>query len=94
MAYYFGNAVSDIRKIKGKSDGHLDISSLPVEARKTIRRQRRDEKGQALLDAEKKPVMVEETGRDIGMMVSVLTKAIQELDARIDKLEAVNGQAI
>lgn len=75
MAYYFGDALSDIKKIKGK-DGHLDMSSLPVFARKTITRKDKDGKE------------IVEEGRDIGAMVSILTKAVQELDDRLIKLEA------
>ena len=71
MAYYFGNAVSDIKKIKGKDDGHLDLASLPSFARVKTK----DDKGK------------EVDGRDLGAMISILTKAVQELDERLDKLE-------
>jgi hypothetical protein len=83
MAYYFGDALSDIRKIKGKPDGHLDMSSLPSYARKIIERK----------DKKTGKTIVEE-GRDLGAMISILTKAVQELDARLDKLEAINGKGI
>jgi len=29
MAYYNGDALSEIKKIKGKSDGHLDFDTMP-----------------------------------------------------------------
>ena len=53
MAYYFGNAVSDIKKIKGKDDGHLDLASLPSFARVKTK----DDKGK------------EVDGRDLGAMI-------------------------
>lgn len=33
MAYYFGDALKEIIKIKGKEDGHLDFTTLPAFAR-------------------------------------------------------------
>lgn len=94
MDYYFGKSLSDIKNIKVKADGHLDMLSLPVEARKLIQMPLRDKNGQVILDTEKKPIIVEENVRDLGMMVSIITKAIQELDARLDKLEATSGERI
>jgi len=76
MAYYFGNALSDIKKIRGKPDGHLDMSSLPSYARKTVSRK----------DNKTGKIVVEE-GRDLGAMVSILTKAVQELNERLDRIE-------
>ena len=73
MAYFFGDALSEIRKIKGKKDGHLDMSTLPAFARKTIKR--KDETGKEVV----------EDVRDLGAMISILTKAIQELDERTSK---------
>jgi hypothetical protein len=29
MAHYFGDALAEIKKIKGKKDGHLDMESMP-----------------------------------------------------------------
>lgn len=75
MAYYFGDALSDIRKIKGKKDGHLDMTTLPVFAKKTIKH--KDKTGKEVV----------EDVRDIGAMVSMLTKAVQELTERIEVLE-------
>ena len=78
MAYYFGNAVSDIKNIKGKKDGHLDLASLPAFAKKKI----------TYKDKATGKVVTED-GRDLGAMVSMLTKAVQELDERIGELERV-----
>lgn len=33
MAYYFGDALTELKKIKGKDDGHLDFSTLPAFAK-------------------------------------------------------------
>ena len=76
MAYYFGDALSDIKKIRGKSDGHLDMSSLPSYARKRVE----------LKDKKTGKIVVEE-GRDLGAMVSILTKAVQELNERLERIE-------
>lgn len=29
MAYYFGDALTEIKKIKGKPDGNLDFGTMP-----------------------------------------------------------------
>jgi hypothetical protein len=29
VAHYFGDAVAEIKKIKGTTDGHLDFSTMP-----------------------------------------------------------------
>ena len=85
MAYYFGNALSDIKGIKGTADGHLDMSSLPAFARKIIKKPPpmssipKDKKG--MPDMSKAPPPTEEEGRDLGAMISILTKAVQELTA-------------
>ena len=89
MAYYFGNALSDIKGIKGTADGHLDMSSLPAFARKIIKKPPpmssipKDKKG--MPDMSKAPPPTDEEGRDIGAMVSILTKAVQELMAVNDE---------
>jgi hypothetical protein len=83
MAYYFGDAISDIKKIKGKPDGHLDMSSLPSYVRKTVERK----------DKKTGKTIVEE-GRDLGAMISILTKAVQELDERLEKIENVRIKTI
>lgn len=69
--HFEGDALTELRGVKGNNRGGIDHSSLPAFARKTIKR--RD-----------KPT---EEGRDIGAMVSILTVAVQQLDARLDALE-------
>ena len=68
---YDGDALADLALVKTDKKGDIDHSTLPELARKKITRQTRDAKG--------KIETVEEDGRDIGMMVSVQTKAIQQL---------------
>jgi hypothetical protein len=69
--HFAGDAVAELRGIKGNKGGGIDHSTLPTFARKTIRRR----------DAQ-----VEE-GRDLGAMISILTVAVQQLDTRLDALE-------
>jgi hypothetical protein len=68
--YYDGDAVADLRKVKGRGGG-IDHQSLPQAARKTVK----GKNGAT------------EDGRDIGAMISILTKAVQQLDARLIALE-------
>ena len=71
MAYYFGDALKELKKVKGMDDGHLDLMTLPEFA------QSQEVRGE-------QEVVV---GRDLGAMVSMLTVAVQQLAARLDKLE-------
>jgi hypothetical protein len=75
--HYEGNAVQEIKSIRGKEvkgKKEIDHDSLPAFMRKVIK----NNNG------------TEEIGRDLGSAVSMLLKAIQELDKRIDKLEKPN----
>jgi hypothetical protein len=83
--YYFGDALTEIKKIKGLPDGHLDYSTLPPFARKTI--VLKEDRGEK--DKDDKPVLTEtcEDGRDLGAMISMLTVAVQQLTERVEKLE-------
>jgi hypothetical protein len=81
--FYTGNALEELNKIKGK-DGLIEHATLPEFARAKIEKSR-----------DKKTGVVEyEDGRDLGGLLSVVTKAIQELIiineeqmSRIEKLE-------
>jgi uncharacterized coiled-coil protein SlyX len=82
---YTGDALAELALVKNDKKGNIDHSTLPALARKKIKRQARDAKG--------KVETVEEDGRDLGMMVSIQTKAIQQLreittaqQQQIDKL--------
>lgn len=89
--YYIGDALSDIKNIKGKGK-HLDHSTLPDFARRTatVVDYILDEKGRPKKDVNKKPIFdkprVEER-RDIGAMVSILTVGMQQLTQRVEALE-------
>lgn len=67
-----GNALKEIRTIKNNKNGEINHSTLPVFARTKWKDNKTNK------DVE---------GRDIGAMVSILTKAIQELSDRVDSLE-------
>jgi len=100
------DALTAIRGIKGDGTGKLDHSSLPPCTRKTIRL--KETTTETVIDEEtgeevQRPVIDEKTGeplireivedgRDLGAMVSVLTKALQEALARIEALEAKAGK--
>jgi hypothetical protein len=83
---YDGDALDDIAKIKADAHGDIDHSTLPAIARKKIKHfestyetQTVDGKEQQVCTSN---VEVEEDGRDLGAMVSVLTVAVQQLTER------------
>lgn len=91
---FTGDALSVLAAIKDDGLGGIDHASLPPFAQKTLIVTVLDEKGQIVKDKTGQPLTKEEPGRDIGAMVSILTKAVQELvavngeqNARIGKLE-------
>jgi hypothetical protein len=92
---YEGNALEDIKKIKSVN-GEIDHDSLPVFAQKTIKKpkyqDKKDSKGKAIKnkdgEIEQEYIETQETkGRDLGAMISILTKAVQELSDEVDKLK-------
>jgi hypothetical protein len=83
--FYDGDAVKELKKIKGNGKG-IDHDTLPEFARASIKYTKHNK------DGTKEEII--EDGRDLGAMISILTKAVQELDARLDKLEAINGKGI
>jgi hypothetical protein len=88
--FYDGDALKEIKAIKGTTKGEIDHATLPSFARKTKtityrKSSTRDvEKGTEEVEYETKTEEV----RDLGAMVSILTKAVQQLTKRIEKLEA------
>ena len=101
------DALAAIRPIKGDGKGGLDHASLPdcvrVRAPTDIFEEqdvldektgkpKLDETGQKITERIKVGEEIEE-GRDLGAMVSVLTKAVQELEA-IVKAQAVEIAAL
>ncbi len=74
-SYTGKNAVAELKLVRNDKNGNIDHSTLPAFARKKI-----NSKG-------KNGKEVKTDGRDIGAMISILTKAVQELDERIEKIE-------
>ena len=72
--YFDGDAVAELRQVKGKGSGRaamIDHDTIPAFARKRVRQADETERDE----------------RDIGAMISILTVAVQQLDARLDTLE-------
>ena len=73
--FYEGDALAEIKNIKGNGKGEIDHTSLPAIARRKIKYIKLEEE-------------VEEDGRDLGAMISILTVAVQQLTERIEQLES------
>ena len=73
---YFGDALDELRWASGSKAKGIDHGSLPKFAQKTILGTRINE------DGEKEDY--QEEGRDLGAMVSVLTRAVQQLADKVD----------
>jgi hypothetical protein len=80
------SAVDELKRVKNDKDGNVDHSTLPAFALKKIKCPAvtlKNEKGEEIvLEPER-----ELEGRGLGAMISILTKAVQELDERIEKIE-------
>ena len=72
---YTGDALEELKKVKNKGKG-IDHSTLPEFARTKVK------------SKDKNDNTIEEDGRDLGAMVSVLTVAVQQLTNRLETLEA------
>ena len=72
--HYSGDALAEIRGVRGNGKGRLDHASLPGFARKVIH-------------VKRDGADVFEEGRDLGAMVSILTTAVQQLLERIEAME-------
>ena len=77
--FYDGDALAELRQVRGKTKlaggkaaQEIDHDSIPAFARKRVRDSKTNE---------------EHEGRDLGAMISILTVAVQQLDARLDTLE-------
>lgn len=79
--FYQGDAISEIRKIRGLN-GQVDHGSLPAFARVKSKRTEPVNKFRPELGTHE--IQVDE--RDLGAMISILTVAVQQLDSRITKL--------
>jgi hypothetical protein len=67
-----GDALEALSTVKNDNNKNIDHTTLPVEAQKKITKRVRVGKG-------KRTKVVVEEGRDLGMMISILTKGIQQL---------------
>lgn len=76
---YIGNALDELRWTRGSRAKGIDHHTLPPFARKRIQGTREMPDGTM--------VPVEEEARDLGAMISILTKAVQELDEKTMALE-------
>jgi hypothetical protein len=85
MAYFTGDAISELKKMKTKEDGSLDMSTLPDFAKRiiSVKKPVRDANGKLRLEESS----TSEVHRDLGAMVSMLTVAVQQLSAEIDILK-------
>ena len=83
---YIGDALSDLRGVGNDKQGNLDHRTLPKAARKQIRHTQKN-KNESTEERE-------EEGRDIGMMVSILTKAIQQLTEIVEKQQVQINQLL
>ena len=80
-------------------DGEIDHSSLPVLARATLKRVEKsnrriveytDPSGRIVEDEVYDLNIVEEEGRSLGGMITVLTEAVKGLNEKIEALQAEN----
>lgn len=81
--FYDGDAIAEVKTIKGKG-GNIDHSTLPAFTRRSLKVRHiiKDKNNKLIFGNE-----VEEEGRDIGAMVSILTVAIQQITQRLEALE-------
>lgn len=101
--YYFGDALAEIKTIKGTIGGHLDMTTLPTFAKieKTVilKPEVKSEPEMSIKIDNKiitrpaikaSPAITETVKeRDLGAMVSMLTVAVQQLTSRLEKLEGI-----
>ena len=66
----------------------VDHSSLPEGVKVNRKRAKKDDKGKEVKDANGKTIMEDVGGRDLGKLLCIAVKAITELQARIEILEA------
>lgn len=82
--YFIGDALSEIRKIKGKKNEKgedvIDHDSLPEFMKKIVKvKELKNSDGEILREYR------EEIGRDLGAAISILLKAVVELDEKTSK---------
>lgn len=92
------NALTEVLNIKS-AKGEIDHSSLPGLAKATVHRvektnvrvvERTDPAGKVIKDERYELNVVEEEGRSLGGMITVLTEAVKGLNEKIEALAAEN----
>ena len=92
------NALTEVLNIKS-AKGEIDHSSLPALAKATLHRiektnvrvvERTDPAGNVIKDEQYDLNVVEEEGRSLGGMITVLTEAVKGLNGKLDALAAEN----
>ena len=76
---FTGEAISLISKIKDDGKGNIDHSTMPIFARRNVKSIKKDKDGKSISSVA--------DGASLVAMISILTKAVQELDERIEKIE-------
>lgn len=98
--YYDGNALEELSRVKDDGNGGIDHSTLPKFAQIKISTEKAPMERDLVNKKNKSSITMNETkednieqeyveGRDIGAMVSVLTKGIQELISRNEKQDRI-----
>ena len=92
------NALTEVLNIKS-AKGEIDHSSLPALAKATLHRvektnvrvvERTDPAGNVIKDEQYDMNVVEEEGRSLGGMITVLTEAVKGLNEKLEALAAEN----
>lgn len=92
------NALTEVLNIKS-AKGEIDHSSLPALAKATVHRvdktnvrvvERTDPAGNVIKDEQYDVNVVEEEGRSLGGMITVLTEAVKGLNEKVEALAAEN----
>lgn len=83
---YIGDALSDLRGVGNDKQGNLDHKTLPRAARMQIRHTHKNK--------DESTEEREEEGRDIGMMVSILTRAVQQLTEIVEQQQVQINQLL
>jgi hypothetical protein len=90
--WYEGDGIADLKKIKGK-DGQIDHDTLPDFAKKiidgkpkTVNHGKKNGKDGVEYEDIEIVDKEQEVGRDLGAMISILTKAVIQLTDKIDDL--------
>jgi hypothetical protein len=92
------DALGEILNVKSV-DGEIDHSSLPALARATVHRvektnrrvvERKDPVGNVIQNEQYDVSIVEEEGRSLGGMITVLTEAVKGLNEKLEALAAEN----